>query len=177
MIPTGPNPTTQARALSMENAEHHDALARTLGHEPTPADYYLAHQQGHRRRGRASIAAEPASLQNMVSTVEGREKGVGWAKQAIWGNMTPSMKAQFPGGVETVSSGDFAAMWAQRFYDQPIKAVARFPAMARRSPVPSRSRWADSRAFRPRRISRKPTRATSSSGSPTIRICSIIRSR
>jgi len=121
------DPTTQARALSMENAEHHDALARTLGHEPTPADYYLAHQQGI--GGAVAHLSQPnlPAWQNMVSTVEGREKGVGWAKQAIWGNMTPSMKAQFPGGVETVSSGDFAAMWAQRFYDQPIKASGALP--------------------------------------------------
>lgn len=121
------DPTTQARALSMENAENHDALARALGHEPTPADYYLAHQQGV--GGAVSHITQPnlPAWQNMFATVEGREKGQGWAKQAIWGNMTPDMKAQFPGGVETVTSGDFARMWAQRFYNQPIQAMGTLP--------------------------------------------------
>jgi hypothetical protein len=121
------DPGTQARALSQENQENHDALARALGHEPTPADYYLAHQQGV--GGAVSHITQPnlPAWQNMASTIEGREKGAGWAKQAIWGNLTPSMKAQFPGGVETVTSGDFARMWAQRFYDQPIQALGTMP--------------------------------------------------
>lgn len=121
------DPATQARALSQENAENHDALARTLGHEPTPADYYLAHQQGV--GGAVAHLTQPnlPAWQNMFSTVEGREKGQGWAKQAIWGNMTPDMKAQFPGGVESVTSGDFARMWAQRFYNQPVQAIGTVP--------------------------------------------------
>ena len=121
------DPAVQARALSQENAENHDALARALGHEPTPADYYLAHQQGV--GGAVSHLSQPnlPAWQNMASTIEGREKGAGWAKQAIWGNMTPDMKAQFPGGVETVTSGDFARMWAQRFYNQPIQASGVLP--------------------------------------------------
>lgn len=118
---------TQARALSLENQENHDALARTLGHEPTPADYYLAHQQGI--GGAIAHLSQPnlPAWQNMYSTAEGREKGQGWAKQAIWGNMTPSMRAQFPGGVDTVTSGDFTRMWAQRFYGQPEQAQGIIP--------------------------------------------------
>jgi len=121
------DPSAQAHALSQENSENHDALARALGHEPTPADYYLAHQQGI--GGAVAHLTQPnlPAWQNMFSTVEGREKGQGWARQAIWGNMTPSMKAQFPGGVDTVTSGDFARMWAQRFYDQPIQATGMVP--------------------------------------------------
>jgi hypothetical protein len=121
------DPAVQTRALSMENAENHDALTRALGHEPTPADYYLAHQQGV--GGAVAHITQPnlPAWQNMLSTGEGHEKGAGWAKQAIWGNMTPDMKAQFPGGVETVTSGDFARMWAQRFYDQPIQALGTLP--------------------------------------------------
>ena len=121
------DPVAVAKAYSSENAENHDALARALGHEPTPADYYLAHQQGI--GGAVAHISQPnlPAWQNMFSTVEGREKGQGWAKQAIWGNMTPDMKAQFPGGVETVTSGDFARMWAQRFYQQPIQAIGTIP--------------------------------------------------
>jgi hypothetical protein len=121
------DPAIQTRALSQENAENHDALARVLGHEPTPADYYLAHQQGV--GGAVAHLSQPnlPAWQNMQHTIEGQEKGAGWAKQAIWGNMTPDMKAQFPGGVETVTSGDFARMWAQRFYNQPIQASGLIP--------------------------------------------------
>src|SRR6185312_7932771 len=121
------DPSAQAHALSQENSENHDALARVLGHEPTPADYYLAHQQGI--GGAVAHLSQPnlPAWQNMASTMEGREKGQAWAKQAIWGNMTPSMRAQFPGGVETVTSGDFTRMWAQRFYDQPIQATGTLP--------------------------------------------------
>jgi len=121
------DPATQARALSSENGENHDALTRVLGHEPTPSDYYLAHQQGI--GGAIAHLSQPnlPAWQNMYGTVEGREKGQAWAKQAIWGNMTPSMRAQFPGGVETVTSGDFVRMWAQRFYDQPVQALGVVP--------------------------------------------------
>lgn len=121
------DPAVQTRALSMENAENHDALTRALGHEPTPADYYLAHQQGV--GGAIAHLSQPnlPAWHNMASTIEGHEKGSGWAKQAIWGNMTPEMKAQFPGGVDTVTSGDFAKMWSQRFYNQPIEATGIMP--------------------------------------------------
>jgi hypothetical protein len=121
------DPAAQTRALSQENQENHDALTRVLGHEPTPSDYYLAHQQGV--GGAVAHLSQPnlPAWQNMASTSEGQQKGSGWAKQAIWGNMTPEMKAQFPGGVETVTSGDFARMWGQRFYNQPIQALGTMP--------------------------------------------------
>jgi hypothetical protein len=51
----------------------------------------------------------------MASTGEGRARGEAWAKRAIWGNMTDSMKAQFPGGVNTVTSGAFVSLWAARY--------------------------------------------------------------
>jgi hypothetical protein len=128
------DPIVQAKALGQENQENHDALARSLGHEPTPADYYLAHQQGI--GGAVAHISQPnlPAWQNMYGTVEGREKGQGWAKAAIWGNMTPDMKAQFPGGVDTVTSGDFARMWAQRFYQQPIQALGTVPGNGMQAP-------------------------------------------
>lgn len=117
------DPNAQAMALALENQDNYSALVKALGHDPTPADYYLAHQQGI--GGAVSHLSQPnlPAWQNMASTLEGRTKGDGWAKQAIWGNMTPEMKAQFPGGVETVTSGDFSRMWAQRFNGQQIQAV------------------------------------------------------
>lgn len=121
------DPNANARALALENQDNHDALAKTLGHEPTPADYYFAHQQG--LGGATAHFSNPTlpAWKNMASTMEGRSKGEGWAKEAIWGNMTPEMKAQFPGGVESVTSADFSRMWAQRFNNQTIQATGIAP--------------------------------------------------
>lgn len=109
------DPAVQSRALAMENAENHDQLARVLGREPNGADYYLAHQQG--LGGAVMHLGHPdnPAWVNMAATGEGRKKGDEWAKAAIWGNMTPEMKARFPGGVDTVTSADFTRLWAQRF--------------------------------------------------------------
>jgi hypothetical protein len=51
----------------------------------------------------------------MHDTSEGMKNGEAWAKRAIWGNMTKEMKAQFPKGVESVTSADFVRLWAERF--------------------------------------------------------------
>ncbi len=40
------DPQAQARAVAMEASQHGPALARVLGRDPTPAELYLAHQQG-----------------------------------------------------------------------------------------------------------------------------------
>lgn len=104
-----------AGALMQEAAENRPALARVLGRDPTAAELYLAHQQGV--GGAAAQLANPdrPAWQNMASTAEGRTKGPDWARQAIWGNMTPQMKEQFPGGVDTVTGGDFTKLWGQRY--------------------------------------------------------------
>jgi hypothetical protein len=113
---TDPNNRTQvATALQLEANENRSALTQALGHEPTPSDYYLAHQQG--QAGAIAHLTHPQQLawQSMASTGEGRARGEAWAKRAIWGNMTDSMKAQFPGGVNTVTSGAFVSLWAARY--------------------------------------------------------------
>jgi hypothetical protein len=51
---------------------------------------------------------------NMANTAEGRQKGENWAKAAIWGNIPDQIKAQFPGGVNTVTSGDFFNIWRNK---------------------------------------------------------------
>lgn len=84
------------------------------GRNPTGAELYLMHQQGeagaaaHLRRPNA-----PAWI-NMYNTAEGRRKGPGWAKKAIWGNVPPSWKRRF-GSVENVTSGDFTEMWRRTY--------------------------------------------------------------
>jgi hypothetical protein len=88
-------------------------LQRKLGREPTGWEVYLAHQQG--------LAGALGHLQNpdrpawetMYDTGEGRRKGPGWAKQAIWGNVPNDVKKQY-GSVENITSGQFADLWRQK---------------------------------------------------------------
>ena len=50
----------------------------------------------------------------MYNTGEGRQKGEGWAKKAIWGNIPASQRARF-GSVENVTSEQFADLWRERY--------------------------------------------------------------
>jgi hypothetical protein len=104
------NANAGARRLAVEIK---DFTART-GRPPTPTEIYLQHQQGVGGLQAHEARPDAPAWQNMAGTAEGRDKGAGWAKQAIWGNMTDEMKAKFPGGVETVSSKDFMGLWKNR---------------------------------------------------------------
>jgi hypothetical protein len=55
----------------------------------------------------------PAWL-NMYLTDEGRQRGPGWACRAIWGNVPTDQRAQFPGGVGSITSRQFMDMWATK---------------------------------------------------------------
>jgi hypothetical protein len=111
------------RALQQEAEGFRPALTKALGHEPEPSDYYLAHQQGIGGAiAHLTHPDQPAYL-SMAQTGEGKQKGVGWAKRAIWGNMSRGMRAEFPGGVEDVTSADFVEMWAAR-YNREVTRVA-----------------------------------------------------
>ena len=113
---TDPNDRAQVeRALGLEALEFHGPLAAALGHEPEPADYYMAHQQGIGGVTNHIEHSNQPAWQSMAQTPEGRARGEGWARRAVWGNMTPAMKAQFPGGVNTVTSGDFLNLWRQQY--------------------------------------------------------------
>lgn len=112
------DPDQQRRAVGLEMNEFTQPLTQALGREPTPGEYYLAHQQG--------LAGAQAHLSN--------PDGVAWqnvakyypnasvARRAIWGNIpdSPSIsphfnKTLFPGGVDSVTSGDFANGWVGKF--------------------------------------------------------------
>jgi hypothetical protein len=114
---TDPNNRQQVEtALRLEANENRPALTTALGgREPTASDYYLAHQQGI--GGAVSHLTHPDQLawESMHQTTEGRIKGAGWAKRAVWGNMTKEMQKQFPGGVDTVTSRDFMRLWDARY--------------------------------------------------------------
>lgn len=97
-----------------------DLFKQKYNREPTATELYLAHQQGD--AGLAAHLANPdaPAWQNMLSTGEGRQKGAGWARAAIWGNIPTDVRKQFPGGVDTVTSRDFAAVWERKVEGQLI---------------------------------------------------------
>lgn len=101
-----PNVAAAANKIASESR----AFKERTGRAPTPTEIYMIHQQGE--GGAAAHAANPnaPAWQNMYSTGEGRSKGEGWAKKAIWGNIPDDLKKRF-GSVENVTSGDFMALW------------------------------------------------------------------
>lgn len=103
------NALAAARKLKAESAEFEAKYGRT----PTAGDIYMLHQQG--AGGYANHMANPSApaWQNMAETAEGRRKGEGWAKQAIWGNLPPDARARF-GSVDNVTSAEFTQYWKAR---------------------------------------------------------------
>ena len=83
------------------------------GRAPNDGELYLMHQQGE--GGAIAHISNPdqPAWQSMAGTAEGRSKGEAWAKQAIWGNLTPEAKKQF-GSVENVTSKQFVEFWSKK---------------------------------------------------------------
>lgn len=84
---------------------------KNFGRPPTPTELYLTNQQGE--GGVSAHLANPdaPAWQNMYSTAEGRKKGEAWAKKAIWGNVPDDVKANYPGGVDSLTSQQFMDLW------------------------------------------------------------------
>lgn len=103
------NARAAARKLKAEAAE----FEKRTGRAPDAVDLYMVHQQGE--AGYAAHMRRPGApaWQNMASTREGRQKGAGWAKRAIWGNIPDDMKARF-GSVDNVTSEDFIGLWREK---------------------------------------------------------------
>lgn len=104
------NAMAAARKLKNEAAE----FQSKYGRPPTATDLYLVHQQGEAGYAAHMANPEAPAWQNMASTGEGRQKGAGWAKLAIWGNIPDDMKKRFPGGVDSVTSADFIKIWDEK---------------------------------------------------------------
>ena len=91
-----------------------NAFSQQYGRAPTATELYMIHQQGV--GGAAMHMANPdlPAWLNMYLTDEGRQKGPGWARLAIWGNVPADQRAQFPGGVGSITSRQFMDMWATK---------------------------------------------------------------
>jgi hypothetical protein len=83
------------------------------GRKPTFSDLYLIHQQGW--QGAAEHVSHPKRIawKSMCATEEGKEKGKGWCKRAIWGNTLPAIKQVWK-SVDKLTSAAFVGMWQQR---------------------------------------------------------------
>jgi hypothetical protein len=107
------DPRSNTFAAAAKLRRERDAFEAKYGRKPTAADIYLIHQQGE--GGAAAHWSNPnlPAWQNMYSTAEGRQKGPGWAKQAIWGNVPNDVKAKY-GSVDNLTSRDFVDLWTQK---------------------------------------------------------------
>jgi hypothetical protein len=98
-------------ALKLQNEA--DQVANKLGRELTPGEIYLVHQQGVGGSYEHITKPDRPAWQSMHATGEGRNKGEGWSRLAIWGNVPDKDKARY-GSVENLTSGEFAKMWNAR---------------------------------------------------------------
>jgi hypothetical protein len=82
------------------------------GRDPSVTELYLAHQQGD--GGLAAHMAHPdqPAWMSMAGTGEGKQKGAGWAKLAVWGNVPTDMRAGL--NVDTMTSRQFMDIWAHK---------------------------------------------------------------
>jgi hypothetical protein len=115
------NAEDNRRAAIAKFTENSGEFTRKTGRQPTGIELYLMHQQGV--GGLIAHEAHPnePAWKNMASTAEGRRRGEGWAKKAIWGNVPDEQKSRF-GSVKNLASGQFMDMWADK--------LARFTAAA-----------------------------------------------
>jgi hypothetical protein len=119
------DPAENAKAGAAKIVAENAQLSKRLGRPITEAESYMAHQQGV--AGAASHINNPdqpawRSFQSASKWSDAK------AKRAIWGNLTPSAKAQF-GSVENVTSGEFVEWWRQRYARGSSKYVTRVAAV------------------------------------------------
>lgn len=108
------DPNANANAAAQKLAREAQGFKAKYGRDPQPSDLYMIHQQGEGGYGAHVANPGAPAWQNMYSTAEGRQKGPGWAKQAIWGNVPSDVRAQYPGGVDSLTSQQFLELWAQK---------------------------------------------------------------
>lgn len=85
----------------------------TTRKKPTISDLYLIHQQGTQGAEQHVNHPERIAWKSMCATDEGREKGEGWCKRAIWGNTLPEVKHVWK-SVDNLTSSAFIKMWQTR---------------------------------------------------------------
>lgn len=107
------NPKENERIAALKLQNEADQVSAKLGRELTPGEIYLVHQQGVGGATEHLTNPDRPAWQSMNATAEGRSKGAGWSRLAIWGNVPDQDKARY-GNVDNLTSGEFAKMWSDR---------------------------------------------------------------
>jgi Transglycosylase SLT domain len=107
------NPRDNAVAAVYKLVTEAELFERYTHKEATVSDLYLIHQQGVRGAAEHVNHPERMAWKSMCATDEGRQKGEGWCKRAIWGNTLPAVK-QASRSVNKLTSAAFMNMWRQR---------------------------------------------------------------
>jgi hypothetical protein len=107
------DPQENARVAGLKLTDESNQVAAKLGRPLTPAEQYLVHQQGVGGAYQHLMHPDQPAWQSMYNTAEGQQKGIGWARRAIWGNVPDDIKAKF-GSVDNITSGQFTNLWANK---------------------------------------------------------------
>ena len=117
------NPQDNALAFGAKLKAERETFKTKYGRDPNVLDTYLVHQQGE--GGYAKHMANPngTAWENMYSTGEGKRRGEAWSKDAIWKNIPDYVKANFPGGVDTVTSEAFVQIQKNRIQELGVDPI------------------------------------------------------
>jgi hypothetical protein len=107
------NPQENERIATLKLQQEADQVSKKLGRELTPGEVYLVHQQGVGGAYEHLTNPNRPAWQSMHATGEGRNKGEGWSRLAIWGNVPDKDKARY-GSVDNLTSGEFTRLWNER---------------------------------------------------------------
>ncbi|HEX4500619.1 MAG TPA: transglycosylase SLT domain-containing protein [Scandinavium sp.] len=141
------DPQQNTRAAANKIAQEKQTFERKHGRPATLPDIYMIHQQGAAGYD-AHLANPDAPAWQNEQRASG--KSASWAKTAIWGNMTPAMKAKY-GSVENVTSGDFTGDWSRKVEGQaPSTAMTR--SRARHEAIPTEAGTAPEGAPAPKPV-------------------------
>lgn len=102
-----------ARVTMKLFVEHADKFLVAHGRAPTATELYLIHQQGSDGLDAHLAAPERLAWQSMCTTGEGRARGRGWCRDAIWWNVPSDRRSEF-GHVDNITSAQFVEMWRER---------------------------------------------------------------
>lgn len=104
------DPSANLNAGATKLKAESDRFAARYGRQPTADELYMLHQQGE--GGAAAHMSNPSApaWRNMASTAEGRQKGEGWARKAIWGNVPTDVRDRY-GSVDNITSQQFMDLW------------------------------------------------------------------
>jgi hypothetical protein len=116
------DPEQNTMAAANKIAQEKLTFEQQHGRPATLHDIYMIHQQGAAGYD-AHLANPDAPAWQNEAKAAGRSEN--WGKLAIWGNMTPAMKAKY-GSVENVTSAEFTSDWSNR-----IEGVSPSTAMER----------------------------------------------